>query len=131
MKFTIRIVVDSVYDRVKGEERRGLLLLREYMRLEFPSEHQPNLFGSFATTIDIPESVAVRHPDHFEFKSSVTASVDSSHTQPSDWEDWGSAGMMLRGISLSAVQTEQILKQLPISALRLDATTQKLIEVDK
>lgn len=72
---------------------KGLELDDQYDRLGF--EKRPNKFPAKQITIDVSKEFAREHKDLFCGESVAYVSIDVEKTDPSDWEDWGSAGSML------------------------------------
>jgi hypothetical protein len=87
MKFKINVIVTS--------PKEGLALLTEYERLEFPENHRNNKLQRFVLGVNVSKEFAKNHHEIFNDIGSVTLEIDSSRTRSSDYEDWGSAGMVL------------------------------------
>ena len=85
MKFKVKICVTSA--------KTGIDLADEYARLGF--EKQPKEFGTRRVTVDVPVEFARRHRTAFTGDTAFV-SLDAGETQPGDWEDWGSAGHVLK-----------------------------------
>lgn len=130
MRFRIKVVVVSCFDTIRKERLRGVALLREYIRLNFPEEHRPNKFGSFGLYIEIPDDIALQHPKHFEYTDTVTVIVDSYHTEPGDWDDWGSAGLVLKGIQLPINTLSNALNAPTSEALKINAPPARLNQLN-
>lgn len=85
MKFQVAICVTS--------GKTGIELADEYERLGFAK--QPAQFGMRRLNVDVPVEFARAHRAAF-IDDTAVVNLDAAQTQPSDWEDWGSAGHMLR-----------------------------------
>lgn len=89
MKYTIEI--SSVITP------RGLELDELYDKLGFPGDHcsRPNYYGTAMVTVSVSREFAQKHRELF-FKPCKTAiSVNYRKLLSTDFEDWGSHGMVL------------------------------------
>jgi hypothetical protein len=86
MKFT---VIARIANKMTGVE-----LDDEYDRLGFDEIYRPARFPAKQITVEVDKEFARKHADQFEGET-ATILIDSLATDPSDWENWGSAGHML------------------------------------
>ena len=92
MKFTLTAKVVS--------DLKGLELDDEYDRLGF-EDKRPATFPHKQVVIEVDKEFVKQNRELFKEGNDAVIYIDSSKTEKSDWEDWGSAGMMLSRETMS------------------------------
>lgn len=87
MKFKVIVVVTS--------RKTGVALDDEYDRIGFRELYRPRYFPEKQVTVEVDKEFARAHDDIFRGTDTGYIYLDSTQTEPEDWEDWGSVGHML------------------------------------
>ena len=87
MKFTIEITVKT--------ELTSLELMEQVERIGFDADDFGSRFPAKTITVEVSREYAKANREIFNSRGAARATLQLEDSQPSHWEDWGSAGPML------------------------------------